>query len=138
MTDTTAEATTVTPSGVRALDFSSLSIDQVAELINTINKQHGFWPEKVTDRNFGEAIALAHSELSEALEENRSSKPSYYEIGGKPEGWAVELIDCAIRILDMLAGYLPEEAGEVLTIEQILQNKIAYNAGRPFKHGRGY
>lgn len=82
----------------------------------------GFWPEG--GRPWGETISLIHSELSEALEEHRARRPRLWHAkewrdrygfegkgcheglptdGGKPEGWAVELADAAIRIIDTLA-----------------------------------
>lgn len=63
--------------------------------------EHG-WHE--TKREFTEIICLIHSELSEALEELR--KPGdhdlYYGENGKPEGFYIEMADCAIRILDWM------------------------------------
>lgn len=76
--------------------------------------KHGWWE---TERSTGEVIALIHSELSEALEEARDSRPMMYVLGPngeeictpcyfngrKPEGIAVELADAVIRVLDMAA-----------------------------------
>jgi hypothetical protein len=72
-------------------------------------------------RNFGEMIALCHSELSEALEGNRKSLkdnhlPSY-------DSQDVELIDCLIRILDMLGN-------RGVDVDAILWDKMIYNANR--------
>ena len=48
--------------------------------------------------------------------------------GKKPEGIAVELCDCIIRILD----YLGKEGVDV---EAVLAEKHAYNKTRPYRHG---
>lgn len=114
--------------------ISQQDFKQLADLIHSINKQHGFWPEtNPSDRNFGEAVALMHSELSEALEEHRSGKPAFYvdNGNGKPEGWATEMVDCMIRMLDFLGAHQ-------INIDQILLEKIIYNNSRPYKHGREY
>lgn len=48
--------------------------------------------------------------------------------GYKPEGIAVELADCIIRILDW-AGK------EGMDMESIINEKMAYNRTRPYRHG---
>jgi len=83
-------------------------------------------------RNLAELIALAHSELSEALEESRSGKPLteiYFESNGKPCGFTVELADLFIRILDTAAHYN-------LPLEDAIKIKMAYNKTRPYRHGK--
>lgn len=83
-----------------------------------------------TGRNFGELIALAHSELSEAIEEWRKTgydQPIYYH-EGKPEGIVIELADTIIRILD-LCGSQKWDIGSALAI------KMAYNETRSYRHG---
>jgi len=86
----------------------------------------GFW---AGPRNAGEAIALMHSELSEALEAVRSDAMSEKIPGFS--GLEEELADAIIRICDYAGGmglFLPEA----------IEAKMAYNATRPKKHGKEF
>lgn len=56
--------------------------------------------------------------------------PGYREkFGGrKPEGMAVEMADCIIRILDWCGK-------EGIDIDDVIAEKMAYNKTRPYRHG---
>lgn len=90
--------------------------------------EHGWWDEP---RAFAEVVALCHSELSEALEADRAGEPLVWDNNGKPDGAAIELIDCMIRILDWMGS-------QGLDVEEMLESKHAYNVTRPYKHGKRY
>ena len=90
---------------------------------------HGFWENGM---DVGTAITLMHSELSEALEEERAGNPETYEGEyGKPEGALTELADCVIRIAD----YCGARGWD---LEAAIIQKMAYNKTRPYKHGKKF
>lgn len=100
-------------------------INEYAEKVHENSVRHGWWESK---RDLPEIIALCHSELSEALEAYRNGEKMMWMNGEKPDGIAVEMCDCIIRILD----YLAEEG---VDIDYVLAMKHAYNLTRPYKHG---
>lgn len=122
---------------------SGAGLNALARDVHKNAVDHGWWE---TEREFGTIIALCHSELSEALEEHRRDKPPLYFSGKdasgcteeretpfppiitKPEGVAVELADCIIRILDYCG-----HAG--IDIEEAIRIKHEYNKSRPYRHG---
>lgn len=64
------------------------------------------------ERNFGEVVALMHSELSEALEHHR--KGTMDDKLPHRSGIEVEFADCIIRILDTAAAMKLDVAGAVI------------------------
>ena len=123
-------------------------LNEMAKEIHENAVAHGWWEE---ERKIPEILMLCVSELSEALEEYRDGKPmeytcctgcqfnphdkaecgeecSYARKQKKPEGIAVEMVDCIIRCLDYLAQ-------EGVDIDGVMDRKMEYNEGRPYKHG---
>jgi hypothetical protein len=128
-------------------------LNEMAKEIHENAVAHGWWDD---ERKLPEIVALCHSELSEALEEYRDGKPMEYCtciedrkpcegitcdcwesfdgscknncLVSKPEGIAVEMVDCIIRCLDYLAH-------ESVDIDGVMARKMEYNEGRPYKHG---
>lgn len=103
--------------------------DWVAEC-HQLAVEKGWWKE---ERNFGEMLALIHSEISEALDEHRNHHgftEVYYnpEKPTKPEGIPVELGDAVIRIFDLFGQY-------EVDVESVLELKMAYNRTRAHRHG---
>lgn len=105
-----------------------MGINEWAKEIHQNAVEHGFWDE---EPSFAEVVALCHSELSEALEADRNDIGIINMIDGKPEGKAVELVDCMMRILDWLAA-------QNVNVQDVLETKHAYNKTRTYKHGKKY
>ena len=121
-----AEAAGLWNKRLAPVEDRKFQLNELAQELYSNAKEHGWWDEP---RSFGDIIALCHSELSEALEEYRNGKPMiYYGTDKKPEGVAVEMIDCIIRILDW-CGH------ENIDADKILKIKHEYNKTRPYRHG---
>lgn len=117
-----------------------MNINDWTKTIHQNAVDHGWWEEA---RSLPEILMLCVSELAEALEEYRDGRPLVwfkqlvtprYQPNGedktpnKPEGVAVELADCIIRILDYCGK-------ENIDIEAIMLAKHEYNKSRPYRHG---
>lgn len=134
------------------------NLNTLAEEIFEANKRKGFWD---SPRPLTETTMLIVTELSEAVEEERAGKlKTYYRdpmydmlhdaetvtVGDdhlartvhaglerplKPEGIDVELIDALIRLLDLLGSRGTD-------VDGLLEQKLAFNATRAPRHGKGY
>lgn len=101
------------------------AINEFAKIVHENAVAHGWWEE---ERKLPEIVALCTSELSEALEEYRNGNGIYYVKDGKPEGIAIEMLDCVIRVFDYLATLN-------INIGEKLWEKHTFNTERPYKHG---
>ncbi len=113
-----------------------IQLEDLQREIHRTAKEKGWWPTEESTRNVPEALALIHSEVSEALEEWRGKNQTirsmrvirYEGKSSKPEGFAVELADILIRVLDLAYGL-------DIPLAQALKEKMTYNKTRPYRHG---
>lgn len=123
-------------------------INNLSKEIYKANKEKGFWDSRElipnvmnllscpivdiesTQKAFNaQMLCLIHSEISEALEADR--KDLMDDKLPHRKGLEVELADALIRILDMAGGLGMDLGGAV-------EEKLAYNTTRPFKHGKQF
>jgi len=112
------------------------SWEAVTKIVHKMAVDHDFWNVKDgSRRNEGEAIALIHSELSEALEAVREEHNGV-RIADKHlrerEAVTVELADAVIRIMDFAEGFGYKDLSEVI------MEKIRFNSNRPKRHGKRF
>ena len=107
----------------------NMTLAEIQTAVHATALEKGWWDE---DRTPGEILALVHSEVSEALEELRTSggDPTsvHWRDDGKPEGFRFELADAIIRILDYA-----EYSG--IDMSAAIAEKDAYNKTREHRHG---
>lgn len=112
-----------------------LTLDEIVTKCYKTAEEHGWWDtatpgERIAEEavSIPEKLMLMVTEIAEAMEEYRNGSEPYYIKDGKPEGIAVELADCIIRIFD-LAGFFGWDIAEAIDV------KMAYNDSRPYRHG---
>ena len=104
-------------------------LEQWQDEIKQCNIAHGWRNEDGTPNvTFGEAMALLHSEVSEALDAYRVSGVDDQTTSGKPEGVGSEFADVLIRLLDDCDCWGIDLKSEV-------ERKLAYNWTRSYRHG---
>lgn len=112
-----------------------MHIDDMAGDVHKLAKEKGWWDGYALPLNQNDAeiiatkLMLVVTELAEAMEEIRDERSLYYTgEDGKPEGFAIELADAAIRLFD-----LAEACG--FDIEDAMRVKHEYNKTRKHRHG---
>jgi hypothetical protein len=120
-------------------NFTAMIINNIAQNIHEQNEK--WWVDintgEALDRNFGEMIALAHSELSEALEGDRKNLMDNHLPDRKMA--EVELADAVIRIFDIAAGLNMDIGGAM--VEKLIYNKTRADhqtGARLAKGGKAY
>ncbi len=87
-------------------------------------------------RNFGEVVALMHSELSEALEADR--KGLMDDKLPHRDGREVEFADCIIRILDTAAALGLDVAGAVIEKNRFNRERADHKLAARAAGGKRY
>jgi NTP pyrophosphatase (non-canonical NTP hydrolase) len=130
---------------VRAEDFNELplTLRAIAAEVRAINIEKGWRAPDggmCEGQTFGDYIALAHSELSEALEAYRDHRLEDATVAGgfhvrdnvrvlpKPAGVGSEFADLLIRLVDMADVF-------GINLEAEYRRKVAYNRTRSYQHG---
>jgi NTP pyrophosphatase (non-canonical NTP hydrolase) len=114
-----------------------MRIRDCQKAVHALAIDRGWWPdgllpEHISTDSVLAKLALIHSEVSEAVEEARITSSGELNLVkyfcGKPEGFAIELADAAIRIFD-----LADALG--IDLQSRIEEKHGYNATRERRHG---
>lgn len=106
-----------------------MQIDQTVQQVHALAVTKGWWDWEGEQRQPLALHMLMVTEVAEASEQVRDGNPEIWlRHDGKPEGEAIELADCVIRIMD----YFGRQGW---SLEKALRMKMEFNEGRPHRHG---
>ena len=101
---------------------------RVARKVHRLARTQGFWREET--RHIAEPIALAHSELSEALECAR--------FGDGPDKNIADMHGIEVQLSDVLGILMDMDVGYGFNIGEALLRKMEYNRQRGWLHGKAF
>lgn len=117
-----------------------LGLTRAQELAHATATDAGWYKDPVTgenvERNFGEVVALMHSELSEALEADRKGLKD--DKLPDRDGREVEFADCIIRILDTAAAMGMDVAGAVIEKNRFNRQRADHKLAARAAGGKKY
>ena len=118
----------------------TISLREIQDQVGITNGEKGFnkidtYPPEYQVDYIAKKLLLSVGEISyEAFEELRDGHDPlerYYGEGGKPEGFPAEIADAVIRLLGI--------AYELkIDLQEVIEEKMDFNAGRPALHGRKF
>lgn len=127
-------------------DMSDLELEVYGGILSAMHLAHatakdaGWYHNPQTgeqiERNFGEVVALMHSELSEALESHRKNLHDD-KLTGRI-GYEVEFADCIIRILDTCMALGLDLPGAIIEKNRYNRNRADHKLEARAAGGKKY